>query len=191
MQIQFFSKNIDLDDNQKGYISEKINNLTKYEQRIDDEATLIRVDVTRRKDTSGDFKISFQVTMFIPKATIRAEVYGSTVEESIDLAVEKLKKQIERYKTKKHKREAGGKLMPDSTLEMAKNEQMEQFDFEKIVKRKKYDKLEPMQEYEAIDQMELLGHDFYAFINLDTDLFSVLYRRQDGDYGLIELGKNQ
>ncbi len=66
---------------------------------------------------------------------------------------------------------------------------MKGIDVDAIVKRKKYDDLEPMKEQEAAEQMELLGHDFYAFVNEDTGLFSVVYKRQDGDYGLIELEK--
>ncbi|MBD3157012.1 hypothetical protein GF369_04270, partial [Candidatus Peregrinibacteria bacterium] len=125
---------------------------------------------------------------YVPNAVIRAEVKGSTVEETADLAVDKLRKQIERYKTKKHRRDKGGKWIPESTLETA-SQSMKGKDMDEIVKRKKYDDLEPMKEQEAAEQMELLGHDFYAFVNDDTGLFSVVYRRTNGDYGLIELEK--
>jgi ribosome hibernation promoting factor len=188
MKIQLFSQSVTLGESQKEYLKNKIENLKKYEERIADEATVVRVDVEKNKVKSGDEKIATQITMYIPNAVIRAEVKGSTVEETADLAVEKLKKQIERYKTKKHRRDKGGKWIPESTLETA-SESMKEFDIDAIVKRKKYDDLEPMKEQEAAEQMELLGHDFYAFVNEDTGLFSVVYRRQDGDYGLIELEK--
>lgn len=188
MKIQLLSQSITLGDNQKEYIEEKISNLSKYEERVADEATMVRVDVEKTKVKSGDEKISTQITMHVPNAVIRAEVKGSTVEETADLAVEKLKKQIERYKTKKHRRDKGGKWIPESTLEAA-SDNMNGIDIDEIVKRKKYADLEPMKENEAIEQMELLGHDFYAFVNDDTGLFSVVYRRQNGDYGLIELEK--
>lgn len=188
MKIQLFSQSVTLGDNQKEYIEEKIDNLKKYEERVADEATIVRVDVGKTKVKSGDEKIATQITMYVPNAVIRAEVKGSTVEETVDLAVEKLRKQIERYKTKKHRRDRGGQWIPESTLETA-SESMKEIDIDTIVKRKKYDDLEPMKEQEASEQMELLGHDFYAFVNEDTGLFSVVYRRQDGDYGLIELEK--
>jgi len=188
MKIQLFSQSITLGDNQKQYIEEKINNLKKYEERVADEATIVRVDVEKTKVKSGDEKISTQITMHVPNAVIRAEVKGSTIEETADLAVEKLRKQIERYKTKKHRRDRGGQWIPESTLEAA-SDSMNGIDIDEIVKRKKYADLEPMKEQEAAEQMELLGHDFYAFINEDTGLFSVVYRRQSGDYGLIELEK--
>ncbi|MFC1655922.1 ribosome hibernation-promoting factor, HPF/YfiA family [Patescibacteria group bacterium] len=190
MQIQIFSQSVSLGDNQKEYINEKVTNLKKYEQRVADEATMIRVDVEYTKSKSDGQSIATQITMYVPNAVIRAEVKGSTVEETADLAVEKLKKQIERYKTKKHRRDRGGQWIPESTLESVQGGMTEE-EIEKVVKRKKYADLEPMREDEAVEQMELLSHDFYAFVNEDTDLFSVVYRRQDGDYGLIELEKKQ
>ncbi len=190
MQIQIFSQSVSLGDNQKEYINEKVNNLGKYEQRVADEATMVSVDVEYTKSKSDGQAIATQITMYVPSAVIRAEVKGSTVEETTDLAVEKLKKQIERYKTKKHRRDRGGQWIPESTLESVQGGMTEE-EVEKVVKRKKYADLEPMREDEAVEQMELLGHDFYAFVNQDTDLFSVVYRRQDGDYGLIELEKKQ
>lgn len=189
MQIQIVSTTLSLGDSQKEYIKEKIENLSKYEARVSDEATIIRVDVENKKFKAGDENISTQITMYVPNAVIRAELKGTTVEETIDLAVEKLKKQIERYKTKKHRRGNDGKLMPEPTLESATKDEFDEMDYEKIVKRKKHESSEPMREDEAIDQMELLGHDFYAFENIDTGLFSVVYRRQDGAFGLIELEK--
>lgn len=188
MKIQFVSQSISLGDNQKDYISSKIENLQKYEERISDEATTVRVDVETTKVKSGDQKISTQITMHVPGAMIRAEVKGMTVEETTDLAVEKMKKQIERYKTKKHKRDNAGNWIPGES-DNESQEGLSAEEIEGIVKRKKYTDVSPMREDEAVEQMELLGHDFYAFMNQDTDMFSVVYRREGGDYGLIELSK--
>lgn len=189
MQIQILSQSVSLGDNQKEYIESKIANLQKYEERVSDEATRVRVDVEMTKVRSGDNKIKTQITMFLPNSVIRSEVHGMTVEETVDLSVEKLKKQIERYKTKKHRRNNEGQWIPESTLESVSKEGLSEEQIEGIVKRKKYDDVEPMREDEAVEQMELLDHDFFAFVNQDTDLFSVVYRRNNGDYGLIELEK--
>ncbi|MBU1446266.1 ribosome-associated translation inhibitor RaiA [Patescibacteria group bacterium] len=191
MQIQIFSHMLNVGDNQKEYIEEKVNNLSKYEERVADEATSVRVDVEYDTNKTDGNKISTQITMYVPNAVIRAEVRGVTIEETVDLAVDKLKKQIERYKTKKHRRDKEGKWIPESTLETLSGNSLSQEEIEQIVKRKKYDNLHPMKEQEAIEQMELLGHDFYAFVNDDTDLFTVVYKRQNGDYGLIELEKKE
>jgi len=191
MKIQIFSHSVNVGENQKSYIEEKIGNLSKYEERVADEATSVRVDIEYSANKTDGDKISTQITMYVPNAVIRAEVKGVTVEETIDLAVDKLKRQIERYKTKKHRRDKSGKWIPESTLESLSGNSLSQEEIEQIVKRKKYDNLNPMKEQEAIEQMELLGHDFYAFVNDDTDLFTVVYKRQDGDYGLIELEKKE
>lgn len=191
MQIQILSQSVGLGDNQKEYIEEKLDNLKKYDERISDEATKVRVDVEKTKVRSGDSKIKTQITMYLPNSVIRAEVHGATVEETIDLSIDKLKKQIERYKTKKHRRNTEGKWIPESTLENVTKEGLTEEMIEGIVKRKKYDDIEPMREDEAVEQMELLDHSFYAFMNQDTDLFSVIYRRNSGDYGLIELDKKK
>lgn len=191
MQIQILSHSVGLGDNQKEYIESKLDNLKKYEERISDDATKVRVDVEKTKVRSGDNKIKTQITMYLPNSVIRSEVSGATVEETVDLSVDKLKKQIERYKTKKHRRNNEGQWIPESTLENATKEGLTEEMIEGIVKRKKYDDIEPMREDEAVEQMELLDHDFYAFVNQDTDLFSVIYRRNNGEYGLIELDKKK
>ena len=189
MQITIFSKDIRLNDSQKQYIEEKINHLEHLGERIADESTQVRVDVEENHDKTSNKNVSLQVTMFVPHAVIRAEIFATTVEEAIDLSSDKLKKQIERYKGKKNRRDQGGKWIPASTLEQISSTQEGFADLSAISKRKVFEKMNSMHEEEAIEQMELLDHSFYAFINSDTDRFNVVYRRGDGSYGLLELNK--
>jgi putative sigma-54 modulation protein len=156
-------------------------------QRVDDESTLVRVDVEHNSVKTSNKNISIQVTMVVPHAVVRAEVEAISPEEGIDLAVDKLKKQIERYKTKQHRRDQSGKWIPSSTLEEISSTQEGAAPVSKISKRKTFAGIEPMHEEEAVEQMELLEHDFYAFINQDDSRFSVVYKRDDGTYGLLEL----
>jgi putative sigma-54 modulation protein len=125
--------------------------------------------------------------MIVPRAVIRAEVYSVTVEEGIDLAVDKLKKQIERYKGKKNRRDKGGKWIPASTLEQISSAQTG-LEITQIAKRKTFVSMEPMHEDEAVEQLELLGHSFYAFVNAENKRFNVVYKREDGTYGLLDFG---
>lgn len=189
MQVTVFDRNMSLNDFQKDYINEKIDNLKTYGERIDDESTQVRVDVEMNSIKTSNKNVTVQVTMFVPNAVIRAEVYATTVEEGIDLAVEKLKKQIERYKTRQTRRDKSGKWIPASTLEEISATQ-EVGEVSKIVKRKSF-VLEAMHEEEAIEQMELLGHAFYAFQNSENSRFNVVYRREDGSYGLIDFKSEQ
>lgn len=187
MQVSIINKHLHLSDDQKAYIEEKIGHLKHYGERVDDESTQVRVDVESNSIKTSNKNISLQVTMFVPHAVVRAEVLGITVEEAIDLAIEKLKKQLERYKGRKNRRDQGGKWIPSSTLEQITATQQGMAEVPAISKRKQFGDLKPMHEEEAIEQMELLGHNFFAFINSQTGRFNVVYHREDGSYGLIEL----
>ena len=187
MQIQIFDRNISLSDRQLEYIREKVFHLKTFGERVADESTEARVDVESNKIKTSNKNVTVQVTLFVPSAVVRAEVYATTVEEGIDLCIDKLKKQLERYKDKKHRRDKGGKWIPASTLEEISATQEGGKEFAKIVKRKSFVDLNPMHEEEAIEQLELLGHNFYAFLNADTSKFNVVYKREDGEYGLIDV----
>lgn len=191
MNIQLHHQNIELSEAQRNYLTEKVEGVAKFERRIGDEATVVRVDIEKNAVKDLNEQISLHITFFVPHAVIRAEVNGITPEEATDKAIEKLKRQIERYKTKKHRRNGEGEWIPQSTLENITDMGNEEFVREhgRINKRKSFDKLKPMHEDEAVEQMELLGHDFFAFLNADTNQFSVLYKRvgEESGYGLIEL----
>ena len=187
MQIQIFDRNISLSDRQLEYIREKVFHLKNFGERVADESTEARIDVESNKIKTSNKNVTVQVTLFVPSAVVRAEVYATTVEEGIDLCIDKLKKQLERYKDKKHRRDKGGKWIPASTLEEISATQEGGKEFAKIVKRKSFVDLNPMHEEEAIEQLELLGHNFYAFLNADTSKFNVVYKREDGEYGLIDV----
>ncbi len=102
------------------------------------------------------------------------------------MAIEKLKKQLERYKSKRNRRDQSGKWIPSSTLEEITAAQ-EGAQFAKIAKRKVFGTPKLMHEEEAIEQMELLDHNFFVFKNLENDRICVVYRREDGTYGLLEV----
>jgi putative sigma-54 modulation protein len=190
MQVQIFNRHIKLDDSQLEYIRDKMFALKLYGEGIDDESTEVRVDIEANKIKTSNKNVTVQVTMIVPRAVIRAEIYSVTIEEGVDLAVEKLKRQIERYKGKKNRRDQSGKWIPASTLEEISSAQTG-IDLPQIAKRKTFVATEPMHEDEAVEQLELLGHSFYAFLNADNKRFNVVYRRDDGTYGLLDLGSDK
>jgi len=187
MNIQFVKSHLNLSDEQKAYITKKIEHLGKFADRINDESTEVHISIKENKLKTMNRDISIEITMSVPHALIRAEVDGETLEEAIDLCEEKLRKQIERYKNKLHRRTDSGKLMPESTLEQIAGTQEEFKEIKKILKRKTVKDLNPMNEEEAIEQMELLGHDFFVFKNVNTGYPSVVYRRRDETYGIIDI----
>lgn len=190
MQFQLFSEGIDLTDENKEYIKRKMMHLEKFTQELDDPSSSVRVDVRMNHEKTSRQHIAFQVTLFVHPVVIRAEARGVTLEEAVDLVEEKLQKQIERYKTKQHRRAQSGEWIPESTLEQLSDAQNDLSHAKpSIGKRKKLSGPQSLHEEEAIEQLELIDHDFFVFHNKDTDLLSVAYRRRDGSYGVIELDK--
>ena len=128
------------------------------------------------------FKV--EVTIPLPYLTLRAEETSSDMYGSIDLVTDKLERQIRKYKTKVNRksREKGYKNMdfvPDVEDEPVSDDL-------KIVRTKQIS-LKPMDPEEAVLQMDMLGHDFFVFEDAETNGTSVVYRRKDGRYGLIEI----
>ena len=168
------SKDI-LDESVKNYVETKIGKLDKYFENPDEITANILVKESGIKET-------IEVTIPIKKAILRAEDSNKDIYAAIDLVLEKLERQIRKNKTKiKHKT---NKENIDVFIDFEITE--EEVNNNKIIKRKKVEN-KPMDEEEAILQMDLLGHDFFIFKNISTDNVAVVYRRKDGDYGIIEM----
>ncbi|UUM13223.1 ribosome-associated translation inhibitor RaiA [Clostridiaceae bacterium HFYG-1003] len=134
-------------------------------------------------------KTNFKVEVLIPfnGLFLRAEETTDDMHKSIDRVVEKIERQLRRYKTKIEKRHTKESVrFPDfNQAAFAENAEPVQGEEEPRIVRTKSFELKPMTEEEAILQMELLGHDFYVFEDL-SGITSVIYKRKDGNYGLIE-----
>ncbi len=157
----------------KDYITDKLSKLDKYFE----EAAKIKASVIIR--VKNDEEI-IEVTVPTGKFTLRAEEKHSDLYAAIDLVVDKLERQIRKNKTKlnnKYKNILQFDLNTDTEVEE---------DLAKIIKRKNIS-TKPMDEEEAILQMELLNHDFFVFKNVDEECVSVIYKRKDNDYGIINV----
>lgn len=157
------------------YIEEKVGKLDKY---FDSPEELTANVVVR---VSGIDQI-VEVTIPATKLIIRAEERDKDLYAAIDLVSEKLERQIRKNKTRMHHKKIRPRL-EDFNLNFSKDEPEEKEQI--IVKRKQID-MKPMNEEEAILQMELLGHDFFVFFDTDNGTTCILYRRKDGNYGIIE-----
>lgn len=187
MQFHLSHPHMNLTEKQEGYITEKIMHVLKYCDRIGDESTAIRVEIHPNKVKTSDQNVSFEATLFVPHAVLRAEVDATTVEEACDLSFEKLLKQVDRYKGKQNRRGAKGEWIPVSTLETISEEHTEEVAPVIVTKRKVFEHASPMHEEEAMEQLELLGHKWFMFQNLNTGRFAVVYKRDDDSYGVAEL----
>ena len=124
----------------------------------------------------------FEVTIHSKGTIIRAEESSEDMYASIDLAVEKLERQIRKHKTRLGKKIRQEAMVPEN-YDIA--EAIEEDDDFKVVKTKRFP-LKPMSLEEAILQMKLLGHSFFVFTNAETEKVNVVYSRKDGKYGLLE-----
>ena len=158
----------------KAYTEEKIDKLNKYFDNKDIEAKIL-VKVANNKQI-------IEVTIPTNKYTLRAEESNEDLYAAIDLVLDKLERQIRKNKTKLNDRYKKDNIV-DFNFDIIEDYESDKED-NKIVKRKNID-IKPMDEEEAILQMELLNHDFFMFKNIDEECISVLYRRKDGKFGII------
>lgn len=174
MKIQISAKNYSMSDKLRTYIEKKIGKLEKY---FDEDVTA-NVVVSKLRDTP-----KLEVTITAKQAVFRAEKANNSIYEAVDLVSDKLANQMSKLKGKLEARYKENKALklefiPETEEELTENEM-------KIVRRKRLE-LSPMVEEEALLQMEMLGHDFFVFLDMDTDSVSVIYKRKDKDYGIIE-----
>ncbi len=172
MNINIRGDKIDVTESIKKYVKEKLARLDRYFE----DASKIDAHVLVRA-RNGEQVI--EVTIPTARYTLRAEEKNSDLYAAIDLVIDVLERQIRKNKTKLNKRKEEIK-----DFAFIPEEEEEYEDENQIVKRKTIVS-KPMSEEEAILQMELLDHDFFVFKNADEDCFSVLYRRKDGNYGII------
>ena len=170
MRFELIGKNVNLTERVQEQIKKKLTNLDKYLIIGDD--TITRVVV---REEPNDKKI--EVTIPTKVGILRAEVEHEDLYAALDLAVDKLEDQIRRQKTRLNRRHK------DSLAESFIQEELEEED---IPVRTKTIHAETMDLDEAIMQMELLGHNFFIFTDEESGSISVVYRRKNGGYGLIE-----
>ena len=170
MKYLIRGEKIQVTDSIKDYIQEKLSKMDKYLDNPENVEAKILIKV---KGVEQRVEVTIQTKGYF----LRAEEAHSDLYAAIDLIVDKLERQIRKYKTK---------LLDKSRQENIQDTfDIEENIEEEIVKRKKI-YLKPMDEEEAIMQMELLGHTFFVFKNTDTDNICIIYKRHDGNYGLIE-----
>src|SRR5680860_1043028 len=161
------SRNVELNDDIKEYVEKKIK--TRVE-KFDDKILKIEIEFSLEKNPSINLNNKIVVTIFTPKAVIRATEYGVDFFEAIDKVNNKIERQVKKYKKKiiqKVRKKPEAKLGAgevDDDLE----------DLRSIVKTKKFE-IKPMTPEEASLQMELIGHDFFVFVNSETGKTAVLY----------------
>lgn len=171
MKITVLGKNIAVTDGLKNSVEEKLSRLEKFFSGDVDVKVVLSTVKNLQK---------IEVSIPITGGFIRAEDATIDLYNAIDLVVEKLGKQLRKHKTKLQNREM--KTIRFENISLYEEPSDDRY---KPIKRKKFG-FKPMNEEEAILQMELVGHNFYVFTNSDTEETNVVYKRKDGTYGILE-----
>jgi putative sigma-54 modulation protein len=179
VELQIFSKNMEIPPDIRSYVQKKIGKLAHYLPNI----TEAKVEIHEQNTKSPQHRYTAQVTLNSKGVILRGEERGEGVLAVVDAVAEVLERQIERYKGKLHDKERGLSLNRQPEEDIVVEE--EPRDLPKVVRLKRF-AVKPMSIIEASEQMELLGHSFFLFVNSDNDRLCLIYRRNDGNYGLIE-----
>lgn len=181
MAIIIKGKNIEVTAPLKDYAEEKIGKLKeRYTQILKTEIQFIV-----EKNPSIKESQTVEVTLFTKGPIFRATARTIDMYASIDEVLEKLERQLERHKGKVYRSKASNNQPLGEAIIAEAPAIEEPVVMPRIVKTKQF-AVKPMPPEEAIMQMDLLGHDFFVFMNSETEEINVVYRRKDNDYGLIE-----
>ncbi|HJW90384.1 MAG TPA: ribosome-associated translation inhibitor RaiA [Anaerolineales bacterium] len=183
LSVEIYGKNLEVTDRISDYVNKKISKLDRYLGEIDDA----RVDLAYVKSarSASDRQVA-QITLRGRGFILRAEERGDDIFAALDTALSKMQRQIERYKGKHFRGRGDGRTAAEVVPTLEAEVELDEDDGPVIMRRKQF-RVTPMDEIEAIEQMTLLGHEnFFVFFNANTNRIAVLYRRRDGNYGLIE-----
>ena len=174
MEIIIRGDKIDVTDAMKDYINEKLKKLDKYLEKSEDVRASVVIKIKGHRQT-------VEITIPLKNFIIRSEETQEDFYAAVDKAIDIMERQIRKNKTKIKAKETKTKY--DFNIIDIEEEELEEPTT--IIKRKTVE-VKPMDEDEAILQLELLGHEFYLFRNIATDKEAVVYKRKNGGYGLIE-----
>ena len=175
MRIVIKSKNLEVNDSLRLYIEKRVGKLDRFLPDIHEAL----VDLAVQNAKSAKDRHVAQITLRSSHGVVlRAEERSGDIQGSLDTALDRMSRQIKRYKGKHWQ----SRSRPQAEIEELVEEEAEAEDH--VVRIKRFE-IRPMTVEEAIEQMELLGHDFFLFFNVSSDGFSVVYRRRDGGYGLL------
>ena len=191
MELNISARNLELNEETRDYVTKKVNRLGRRLPSI----TAATIELTRESTRARDQRFVAQATLDIAGTVLRGEERGATVLAAVDSVVQVVDRRALRYKGRLYKSEqvkkAGKNLsirdaeVPAAPPSEGPADDEIQEAVGKVVRLKRFP-IKPMALDEAALQMELVGHDFFLFIDSETEAFNLLYRRRDGDYGLIQ-----
>lgn len=180
MELTFRSRHVPITDQLRQHTTRKLERLGRYLPMVDEAVVELE-----QEGGENSRRYVVQLTVNCNGTYLRAEERGPRLLAAIDAAVDVLSRQLRRFKDKVYRR---GRRFRDKELAVEEPPAEEGGDEEvvlgKVVRVKRFP-VKPMTEEEAVEQMELLGHDFFLFFDANADTYALLYRRRDGHYGMI------
>ena len=191
MDLNIQAKNLQLNETTRDNIAKKVNRLARHLPGI----TWAKVELAMENTRAQDHRVVAQVTLDINGTVLRGEERGANAMAAVNSVVGVMDRRVERYKGKVYKSGQAKKTgrntsiksldVPPVSSDAASDDTEIQSSEGRVVRVKRFP-IKPMTVEDAVFQLELLGHDFFLFLNSETDQHNVLYRRHDGDYGLIQ-----
>lgn len=171
MRYIISGKNIDVTEGLRSAVTDKLGKLERYFTPETEVQVTLSVEKERQK---------IEVTIPVKGTVIRSEQVSNDMYVSIDLVEEVIERQLRKYKNKIVQREQGGGSFRQEFIDREAEDETV-----RIIRTKQYD-LKPMYPEDACVQMEMLDHNFYVFVNAETEKVNVVYKRKGGTYGLLE-----
>ncbi|MBN1642883.1 MAG: ribosome-associated translation inhibitor RaiA [Anaerolineae bacterium] len=175
MQIIVQGRNVQVTDRLREYVEGKVDKLDRFLPTI----TEARMELSTEQTRSAEDRQVAQLTIRSKGVLLRSEERSADMFTSVDMVMDKIKRQIDRYKSKRRNRYRGAPAEPEQVVPE------EEVEAAHIVRTKRF-AVTPMDPEEAIEQMELLGHTFFVFYNVEDGQINVVYTRRDGNYGLLQ-----
>lgn len=178
--LQIYTRNLELTERLRDYVETKV---SKFERFLPSLET-IRVDLSESNARDSARRMVAQITITVPKAILRAEERAGDIFAAIDAVMDKMYRRVERYKGRKVSKRRTGTASAEQ-MEGGAEEVVEEEAAPRIVRIKEFE-VHSITPEEAIEQMELLDHLFYVFLDGNDGRLSVIYRREDGNYGILK-----
>ncbi len=179
MRVQIKGRNLTLSADIEEYAAEKIGKLDRFLT----DSTPVELELSVEKNPSIAENQVAEGTIRTKGPILRARETSTDMRAAIDLLVDKLERQVKRYKGKRQRKRGSRARVPEAALVPPSEAAVDE---EPVIVKTKQFAVKPMTPEEALLQLELIGHDFFMFRNVESNEVNVLYRRRDGHFGLIE-----
>ena len=187
MDFKITGRNLTIEQSIREHVERKLERLVRHLPAI----TGVEVELTRNNSRDPAARIVAQVTLDVDGTVLRGEEKGSNATAAVDEALDVMDRRMERlkgrlYRSQQTKRSSVGRMQAEAPDLDPETPGEEAEDPSAVVVKTKQFPMKPMTVEDAAFQMDMLGHEFFLFLNGETDQYNVVYRRADGDYGLIQ-----